>query len=137
MPFWVTIRDSDAGEKTLVSHASTESGARKEAESKGLTVADITPISTDLDRMELVKYEHLSPSGIVAFQVFCLTAGQIASILSCIGCIPLAASAFIGASGTTQAVEVSFMVFIAGVLLFCTFASMLIVFTYVKRQLRS
>ena len=137
MPFWVTIRDGNQGEKTLVSHASSESGARTEAEQRGMIVDDIARISADLDSAELAKYEHLSLSRIAAFQVFCLTAGQVASILSCVLTIPLTVSTAIGASDTSQTIEVSLMVLLAGTLLFCTFASLFIVFAFVKRQLRS
>lgn len=135
MAFWVTVQDSIAGEKTLVSHATSELAARNEAEKSGLIVDDVAPISSNIDPAELRRYEHLTVSRAAAFQICCLIAGQMTSLLLCIGCLPLAISMFLGASDTPQVIEVRLMALLVGALLLCTCASLFIVFTYVKRQL--
>ncbi|TWT32237.1 hypothetical protein KOR34_39990 [Posidoniimonas corsicana] len=135
MAYWVIVRDNVNGEETLVSRAASEQAAREEAESKGLTVNDIVAIPSDIESTELAKYPQLTVSRFVAFQVFCLTVGQVASVLACIGCIPLIASMLNGAVGTPYSVEALFMAVVAGALLLCMCVSMLIVYSHVKRQI--
>tara|TARA_R110002111_G_C5727705_1_gene348348 strand:- start:58 stop:459 length:402 start_codon:yes stop_codon:yes gene_type:complete len=132
MAFWVTVRDGT----TFVSRASSDARVRTEAEKRGLVIDEITPVSSDTLPAELEKYEQLSVSPFLAFQIFCLTAGQVSSLLACLGCIPLSISMIAGAGDSPNTIEASFMALIAGTLLFCTCASLFIVYSYVKRQLK-
>ena len=132
MAYWVTVRDGT----TFVSRASSESRVRTEAEKRGLVIDEITPVSSDTLPAELEKYEQLSVPPFLAFQILCLTAGQVASLLACLSCIPLSISMMGGAADSPSRIEASFMALVVGALLFCTCASLFIVYSYVKRQLK-
>jgi len=133
MAFWETVGDGT----TFVSHSSSESRVRAEAEKRGLVIDEITPVSSDTLPAELEKYEQLSVSPILAFKMFCLSVGQISSLLACLGCIPLTISMLGGASDSANTIEVSFIALIAGILLFCTCASLFVMYSYVKNQLKA
>ena len=133
MAYWVTTGEGT----TLVSRASSESAARAEAEKRDLVIDEITPISAEVTPAELEKYEQLTVSPLLAFKLFCLTAGQVSSLLACLGCIPLTISMLGVADDSSNTIEVSFMALIAGALAFCTFASLYIVYSHVKQQLKA
>lgn len=135
MAYWVSIRDSSTGkEKTFVSYAGSESKARAEAEKRGLKIAEIFPVSSDTLPSELENHDRLTPSPRVAFQVLCLTVGQVVSILVCVAIIPLSLTTFI--TRTAQHVDIWFAGFIAAGLIFCTSVAIFTVFSYVKQQLK-
>ena len=79
MAFWVTASDG----ATFVSHASSESAARAEAEKRGLVIDDIAPVSSDTLPEDLKKYTQLSASPSLKFKLFCLNVAAFDDLSSC------------------------------------------------------